>query len=323
MSSPCGARHAPCPRAALLPSQECSIGSPPALTPFLRDTTCLRCRGGFCRYPATAANPAPGTAGVRCLLLGHPSSLGGQRALGHRSHREAGRSRDAAWLAGAARPGAAGAAGACLAGERDPSGCCARVSGMGVGERGSPAPAPSPGAASVNILATRALARRQGYFGSFQHHPERCPMLLFINPLAPAQLQPAHMQEKAQRSQDKQSQQHPRTVGGNAERAKDAPAEPPSPGPPSRMDTPWHRGPGARLQQHKAAATSAQPPWADPDVPGLPWSRLRAAGRTPRAAPSAGPAPQCQGPACATQKCPCPTQGAAELPWVTAELQPP
>lgn len=172
---------------------------------------------------------------------------------------------------------------------------------------------------ATNILATRALAGQQGYFGSFQHHPERCPMLLFINSLASAQLQPARMQEKTQRSQDKQSQQHPRMVGRNAERAKDAPAEPPSPGLPGGMDMPWHRSPGAGLRQHKAA----RPPWVHPRVPGLPRSRWGAAGRLPRAAPSAGPSAQCQGPTCVAQKCPCPAQGSAELLWGTAELQPP
>lgn len=41
-----------------------------------------------------------------------------------------------------------------------------------------------------------AFAGWQGYFGSFQHHPERCPMLLFITPLAPAQLQPLTCRKK-------------------------------------------------------------------------------------------------------------------------------
>lgn len=107
------------------------------------------------------------------------------------------------------------------------------------GRRQQPGPAPAstprPGAAAANSPATRALAGPRGYFGNFQHHPERCPMLLFINPLAPAQLQAALMQEKARRSQDKQSQQHPCAAGGDAGRAKDAPAQTPGPGGPRKQ----------------------------------------------------------------------------------------
>lgn len=320
MSPPCGARHTLCPRTALLPSQERSIGSPPALTPLFHMPALP---GGFPQAPIPCGKPIRRHGWCPLPTPGASLLAGGQPALGDTSHREAGGSRDTSRLAGAAQPGAAGAAGARPAGEGDARAVVQGRPGWESGSEGSPAPTPSPGAASANILATRALAGRHGYFGSCQHHPERCPMLLFINPLAPAQLQPACMQEKAQQSQDKQSQQHPRTVGGNAERAKDAPAEPPSPGLPGGMDMPWHRGPGAGLQQQQAAAMSVQPPWAGPRVPGLPRSRWGAAGRTPCAAPSAGPAAQCQGPTCVAQRSPCPAQGAAELPWVTAELQPP
>lgn len=248
MSPPCGARHAPCPGDALLPLWDRSIGSPPALIPF--STAPCAC---------TAGEVSPGTQSLqqtqpRAWLLPAALSRGipphrGTASPGGHVPSGGGQEQGHIPLARAAHPGAARTEGARRAGEGDPGAVVQGQAGWEWGSGGSPTPTPSPGAAAANTPATRALAGRQGYFGSFQHHPERCPMLLFINPLAPAQLQPARMEEKAQRSQDKQSQQHPRTVGGSAARAKDAPAEPPGPGLPGGMDMPWHHGPGARLQQ--------------------------------------------------------------------------
>lgn len=123
-------------------------------------------------------------------------------------------------------------------------------------------------------------------------------MLSVINALVPAQLQPGRMQGKAQWSQHKQSQQHPHTAGGNAERAKDAPAELPGPGLPGGMDMPWYHGPRAGIQQHPAATMGSELPWVDPRVPGLlPGTQI-----------------------CGTEV-PEPCSGSAEPQWVAAELQ--
>lgn len=89
-------------------------------------------------------------------------------------------------------------------------------------------------------------------------------MLLFINPLAPAQLQAALMQEKARRSQDKQSQQHPCAAGGDAGRAKDAPAQTPGPGGPKNQLG------GARAQLGVLQDQSPSTPQTGAVAPALP-----------------------------------------------------
>lgn len=85
-------------------------------------------------------------------------------------------------------------------------------------------------------------------------------MLLFINPLAPAQLQAALLQEKAQRSQDKQSQQHPCAAGGDAGRAKAAPDEMPGPGGP-RKQLGGARAQLGVLQDQSPSTAQTAVPW--------------------------------------------------------------
>lgn len=135
-------------------------------------------------------------------------------------------------------------------------------------------------------------------------------MLLFINPLAPAQLQPAHMQERACRSQDKQSQQHPRTVGGNAERAKDAPAEASS-----GTDTPRHRGHGDGSSSTRCCYVCAAATGGPGHVGAV---TVRVGGCRQDLLCRLQLRCCCSTPA---QKCPCCARGAAELLWGITELR--
>lgn len=93
----------------------------------------------------------------------------------------------------------------------------------GVGKQGEPRVSPEH---SSHMGCVRAVGKIQELSA-----PPREVSDAFIYKPAGSRAAPAsHMQEKAHRSQDKQSQQHPCTAGDSAERAKDAPAGPPGPG---------------------------------------------------------------------------------------------
>lgn len=72
--------------------------------------------------------------------------------------------------------------------------------------------------------------RAAGLIQELSAPPREVSDALIYKPTGSCPAPASHMQEKAHRSQDKQSQQHPCTAGGSTERAKDAPAGPPGPG---------------------------------------------------------------------------------------------
>lgn len=131
--------------------------------------------------------------------------------------------------------------GGCSGAGRGTQGLC-RSGQDGVGKRGEPRVCPERGSHMLCV-------RRWGYFRSFHHHPERCPTLLFINPLAPAQLQPLTCRKKPIGAKTNRASSIP--AGGSAERAEDAPAAAPGPGG-RRWPCPGTTapGPGSRMPRH-------------------------------------------------------------------------
>lgn len=102
-------------------------------------------------------------------------------------------------------------------------GCCARVAWMGSGSGESPW-------VSSERSGHMPCVRAAGLIQELSAPPREVSDALIYKPTGSCPAPASHMQEKAHRSQDKQSQQHPCTAGGSTERAKDAPAGPPGPG---------------------------------------------------------------------------------------------
>lgn len=235
---------------------------------------------GMLPHPAPEVNSSPGRAGVCCPPLDTPAGSGAARPgenvpLG-------------GWWEQGYIPAGQGSvsqhfgSGGC---KRDWGGGhrgCARAVRTGLGKQGEPRVCPEH---SSHMPCVRPV----GLIQELSAPPREVSDAFIYKPTGSCTAPASHMQEKAHRSQDKQSQQHPCTAGGSAERAKDAPAGLPGPG--GRR---WHHGPGAGLQQHGLPWHSRKCPLCAGSAGAL-RSRWGDANGIPNAAPSAGDAACTQG----------------------------
>lgn len=254
----------------MLPWQGCGTGSSPALIPlFTMPLACAagRLRHGCCPLPTAGASLHPGDSqpqGTRPIGRQEQGHIPLLQELERETQDVPG------WLR------------------------------WELGSGGSPAPTPSWGCCWGHPIQAR-LGGARGYFGSFQHHPERCPMLLFIAPLAPAQLQPLACRNKPGGAKTNGASSIPAPQETTATGPRMLLLPRPAPGCPSGWTSLGTTGPGAGLSQHKAARP---PGWTS-----MCWGCCGVGGegadRSPSTDPSTEAAAICQEPACVT----CPARG--------------